>query len=326
MVSDVDNSKPKNKSTKFIIFIVQTILGLAILGYLIYQIGSREVIALLLTVDPHVWILVLLYIFISVFITALCYKSLIDPTCGKIRPSEIFKYSLTTASLSRSFLGRYAEITLIYFLKKRGVEYGKGISIFLVDKIITLILQVVISIIGVICFFYSPELLFTFLTLFILTMLFILLFKSKSFRSFIKEKILRKYQSQFRQFSSTFHDLYHLHKSALLLNAFYTAIRLILTGLAVYWIFHYLGSTVPLFETIIINTILMTASLIPLTANGTGIREILGVYLFGLLGVDPLISITAYLIFRIANYLFGVLLLPHNIILYLKTRKEFPPN
>ncbi len=314
---------PKRKSTtNILILLFQTLLGFAILGYLIYQIGAEQILATISAIPLLVWSLLLVYTFLSVFITSLCYKSLIDPTCGKITPKEIFKYSLTTASLSRSFLGRYAEVTLIYFLKKRGVEYGRGISIFLVDKIITLITQLIISIIGVIFFFPSKPLLYAFIGLLIITGLSLLTLQSKPIKQFIKEKILRKYQSKFKQFSSTFHDLYYKHKSALILNTLFTLLRLILTGIAVYGVFHYLGSDVPLLETIIINTILMTASLIPLTANGIGIRETLGVYLFGLYGVDPVVTVSAYLLFRITNYLFGILLLPHNIILYFKTRKE----
>ena len=269
-----------------------------------------------------------MYIILSVFLTAMCYKSLIDPTCGTISKKEIFGYSLTTASLSRSFLGRYAEITLLYFLKKRGVEYGRGLTIFLVDKIITLVVQTIVSIIGLAYFFFythfldSTEFILIFMVILGVMFIAIYLLKQEGVRVFIKEKILRKHQDKFKQFSSTFHQLYCDHKSALFLNVLYTTLRLILTGVVVASIFWYLGAPLSIWYVIIINTILMTASLIPLTANGIGIRETLGVYLFGTLGVAPIVSVSVYLIFRIGNYLFGLLLLPHTIRLYFQSKKE----
>ena len=72
-------------------------------------------------------------------------------------------------------------------------------------------------------------------------------------------------------------------------------------------IFKSLNYDVSLFYVIIISSITLIVSLIPLTPNGLGIREGVGLLLFNRLGIPFETSLAMYLIIILMNYSSGII-------------------
>jgi uncharacterized protein (TIRG00374 family) len=74
-------------------------------------------------------------------------------------------------------------------------------------------------------------------------------------------------------------------------------------GLVFLVIFVSLGQSIGLTQIIIINSIGIIISLIPITPAGLGVREAVAVLLYSRIGVPGEVTITVYLFFAILNYL-----------------------
>ena len=68
-----------------------------------------------------------------------------------------------------------------------------------------------------------------------------------------------------------------------------------------------LGTKINLTYLILIGGLETLSTLIPITINGLGIKQALGVYFFSLLGIAPEIVAARYIIGIVTQYFFGLL-------------------
>ncbi len=69
-----------------------------------------------------------------------------------------------------------------------------------------------------------------------------------------------------------------------------------------------LNVRIAVFKILQISTMETFSALIPVSVNGLGIRQAMGIYLYGLLGVDAPIVASSQIVGWILIYLFGVII------------------
>jgi len=134
-------------------------------------------------------------------------------------------------------------------------------------------------------------------------------------RQFIRKKILGKRAVIFKGFSKFFFDIVKKHKIRLLLNILNTFLRITVLSISYYFIFLSLGVELALFSIILVESIISIAIMIPITINGMGVKESIGIFLYGILLVSSEITAARYVLSIILYYSFA-------FILYLITKNK----
>jgi uncharacterized protein (TIRG00374 family) len=190
--------------------------------------------------------------------------------------------------------GRVGDVTMVAIAKKKGFEIGQSTTLILIDKITTLLVFIPLAILGFYTILHTKELGWSIFLSIILLIGLIMLFTPFCRR--ILKKILGKYAEKFTGFHKTFKELFLNHKKELLYNILITLLRPILSSLIMIVIFKSLGYNLDMYNAIIITAITLIVSIIPITPNGFGIREGLGLILLSQSGVPSEATIAMYLI------------------------------
>lgn len=283
---------------------IETLIGILIIVFLLSKLNFSEIVSILSRAN-YLFLLfaILIYIFTFILI-AYGLKALFD-SIEPIRFKAWLKYYLITFSFGLILPGQAGTFSLIYFLKRDKFSIGSTTALVIIDKLITLLVFGIISIFGLFSFINTTGIYLGILIMCLFLFLGLFIF-SKTGRNILK-RMLGKYSVKFANFSSTFKNLVMYNKSQLLINLLITFLRLFFTGLLIVIIFKSLSYDVPLIYTIIISSMTLIVSLIPLTPNGLGIRESAGLLLFNRLGIPFEATLAMYLIILLMNYSCGII-------------------
>ncbi|MEA2036315.1 MAG: lysylphosphatidylglycerol synthase transmembrane domain-containing protein [Nanoarchaeota archaeon] len=278
------------------------IIGVAILGILVYKIGMKSIIDSISKVNiGYVLPMVLIVLFVNVFGT---WKLLLffKPTKISVSFPRLYRLYLLSGCLSSFIPGRVGELFLIYFLKKDKVRLGVGSAVVVMDKLIGVIVTFSLALVGIFIFFsITQSLKIIVLFLFFLFIVVYMVFSDFG-RKLIKKYILRKWESKFVGFSKTLFLLLK-NKKAMFYNIMLSFVKWIVNSLVLYTLFIAMEYRVSLFVVVVVASTLAIVSLIPVSINGLGIKESAGVAFFAVAGVPVLVSTSVLLLFLIFNYL-----------------------
>jgi uncharacterized protein (TIRG00374 family) len=202
--------------------------------------------------------------------------------------------------------GKLGEVSIVYYLKKRDIAVGQGTAFFVVGKTLTVLALGIIASTGFFTFF-SFRMAVQLLLLLVVVLGGFISFLLSSFGKAIAKKTLpAKIQQKFAGFSSAFSSYFQTHKGLLSLSL---GIRLLgyscVAGIS-YFIFAVgLNVHLSIFKILQISSMETFSTLIPISVNGLGIRQALGIYLYGLLGVNAPIVASSQIVGWVIIYLFG---------------------
>ncbi len=283
--------------------VLKYILGPLLLVILFWTIGIKQIWLLLTTIHLNYFVLAYLFFILSVFMAAMNLYILFYPL-QKIDPQRFLQYFFASRITSLIFPGRLGEFSISYYLKKEKINLGRGIAAVVTDKLITVSCSMVLGLIAVSIFMKGLHIKAFALYILLMLVLFALLLSSTS-RNFIKKWILRKYSHHFAGFSATLFSYERENKNMALLNMFFTLIRMIVIALSAKAIFLSLGTEIPLLTLILVSGLETLSNSIPLTVNGLGIKQAIGIYIFSEIGVSPIITGARYLLGFFIEYSFG---------------------
>ncbi len=287
------------KTTKLIKFIV----GPLILIALFYHIGFQEMGRLLQEVNITYALLAFVVFILSVLIASFNLKLMLNAV-KNISWKPFLTYYLLSRVSALFLPGRLGDFSITYFLKKEKIGYGEGIAAVGVDKIVTIFCSIIVGLFGLHFIFGSNDI--ATIVFYLLAAMFVgLLGTTKGSRRFIKKYILRKYAPKLHGFSTTLFSYAKEHRGLVAFNIIVTFIRMLVIALAAQLMFKAVGASLPIIVLFLIGGIETMSTLIPVTINGLGIKQSVGVYFFNLLGITPDIVGTRYLIGLIIQYLFG---------------------
>lgn len=275
-------------------FLLRIILALVILAALLYKLGPKQMMQALSSADL-LWIFPIILLWgILFFLGAYNLNIFLKAFNIHIPMSKLFRYNLLSWSSGLLLPGKIGEIVLIKFLKKENIEYGQSSVIYIVDKLITLIFLMMISIFGAVLLFDINYLIIALTIFSSLLLFFIVAIMSTKIRSLIKRFILRKYSTIFSGFSLNLFKFLKYKKSVILFNLIITIFKAIVSSIAVSFLFLSLGQQVNFLYILIIDSMITIITLISITPNGLGIKESSAAFLYySLIGIDPVIAASA---------------------------------
>ncbi|MBI2508169.1 flippase-like domain-containing protein [Candidatus Woesearchaeota archaeon] len=277
-------------------FIQRIILAAAILTILTYTLGIRKLFETLLSANL-LWVVPTILLWILLFLLgAYNLKILLNALGVKMPLLKLFRYNLMSWASGLILPGKIGEFILIKFLKKDNVEYGLSSVLYLIDKAITLIFLIVASTIGAIFLFDTDYLTLPLMVLSFLLFIFIVAMISEKVKAIIKKYILRKYSTMFSGFSSNLLKLIKHKKSAILFNLTITILKAMISSVAVSFLFLSFGQQVNFLHILVIDSMITILTFIPITPNGLGIKESSAALFYTFIGLDPVITASAYIL------------------------------
>lgn len=292
-----------SKLLKFWPRIIKYVLGPLLLVILFWTIGIKQVWSLLAATDFKYFVLAYLFFMLAIILAVMNLYFLFYPL-QKIDPQKFLQYFFASRITSLIFPGRLGEFSLSYYLKGENINLGRGMAAVVTDKLITVTISMLLGIIAVSAFMKGQHITAFVFYILLMLMFFVLLLSSRS-RDFIKRWILRKYARHFAGFSKTLFSYEQEHKGMVLLNMVFTMIRMLVLALSAKAMFLALETDIPLLTLILVSGLETLSNSIPLTVNGLGIKQAIGVYVFTAIGVSPVITGTRYVLGFLIEYSFG---------------------
>src|SRR3989344_3992432 len=299
--------KLKSRIYKFILRywpkILKYFLGPLLLVILFWTIGITQIWALLTAADFTFFALAYLLFVLSTLITALNLYLLFYPL-QKIEPKKFLQYFFASRITSLILPGRFGEFSLSYYLHEENINLGQGLAAVVTDKLISVACSMVLALIAVYIFMNGQHIAIVAIYMVVMLLLFVLMLSSTS-RKFIKRWILRKYSHHFAGFSKTLFSYERENKKMALLNMLFSWIQIVVVALSTKMIFLSLGIEISLLTLILVSGLETLSNSIPITVNGLGVKQAIGVYVFSAIGVNPIITGARYLIGFVIEYSFG---------------------
>lgn len=291
---------------KKIILLLRLFLSFLILFLLVYKIGFTSILQNILSANIFL-IFVVLFIWLILFMLGTYnFIILLKPFNIRIHFLKLFKYYMLAWSSGLFFPGKAGELVLLHFFKKERIEIGKGLAVYLLDKLITLFILLILSILGFMIFSSFKQALGSLIILLLVLAIFLFFILTKIGREFITKYILGKYSTLFSGFSKTLFYFLRSYKSALLKNIMITILKSFIGALATFILFLSFGISINFFYILIIDSIITIISFIPITPNGLGVKESSAVLLYSLLNIDSIAIVTStYILATILVYFIG---------------------
>ncbi|MEK6913533.1 MAG: lysylphosphatidylglycerol synthase transmembrane domain-containing protein [Nanoarchaeota archaeon] len=271
------------------------LIGIVLFVYLIIRLDITKIFQELKNV---IWIYIAIsVIFIIIFYILQTLKWFIIAKKQKINLSfkEAFKINFISNFYGFVTPGKLGTIIRADYLKKKGAETGKGISNFVIDKMLD-ICSLFILTIGFGFLLYqkviSEASLYIILGMFVLIIILFLVFYKKKYSrvllKFVYEKLIpnRMKEKSRNLFNSFYEDIPPL--SYLLFYFIVNLITWVVNYAIVYLIGLSLGINVNFFYFLMILPISTLVAQIPITIDGFGTREVTLIGLFGILGISAI--------------------------------------
>jgi uncharacterized protein (TIRG00374 family) len=288
-------------------YVVQVFFGAVLIGIVVWQSNPEKLYSQLTDAPLYYLIPCFLTYYLLVVLTwaagiYLLLRRIKDATLWRIITSS-FKLQVVSVITP----GRLGDIGLLYYLKGTYTS-GQISAIFFIDKLITLGVNILFSIVGIgllISWKQAVSIAFLLIAGFSLLTWLLFRFPQRFINWGFLKKIVLLLQGFRLELRATVKDI-----KGIAGNLFLTLIRYILAGGSMLLALLWFGYRVSLIDVILIQAIAQLATFIPLTIMGLGVTEAVCVSLFNILNVPSEIILAAllwsraiYLMFIMCIYL-----------------------
>ncbi len=221
----------------------------------------------------------------------------------KFSLQELFLAYSTAWSIGKFFPGGVGELSIGYYLQRKGTSTGDALFISIFDKTLTVCALAILSWVGIWSFLPWRIALWINLLLLVLIGAMSSIFISSQLREVIKRYILRKYSHKFTGFGANFKVFLKEHKKIIILNIILTLIKSFTAAVFIALVLREYGAEVNVFSVLIINAVTVIVSMVPITVAGLGTKEATAVFLYSTLNINAAIVLSTYVLLRVVTML-----------------------
>lgn len=284
--------------------IIKFAIGLSLITFIIYKVGFSRVIETISKINL-LWIIPMFIIyFIALLIGAYNIHLLLSINKNKLRYSQVFWYYLISYSIGLFTPANLGEFYMAKLLKKHKIKISHGLTISAIDKLITIFVMIIISLIGILIFFreiINPAIPATTLVIFLI----FLFISTRNRIKYLLKKILKTRKKEIDAVYRLLKKFIEKRKDILIINFLLTIIKLFIATIGTYFVFRSLGFNVALILIFFITIIARLISLIPITYDGLGVKESIAIILYGAYSISPAAVASMYLVYLFINYSLG---------------------
>jgi len=276
---------------------LRIVLTAVLVGVLYYLLDWGEVwgVVKLSSADVSFWIGLFLAVIASVCVLLFAGFNvwlLTTWTGHKLKKSQALLVVVKMFGASMFLPSRSGDLTMMYYLRNYGVGDSESVAVFMLDRIIYFFVICGLALVGLALFFFDSvgwiELLLLALALVVLVPSGIW-FGAKllrwGFKRFFKKKVD----------AFPFIIQYLKHPKLIVTNLLVNGLRWCCRAAIFYWLFAAMGFTIPFFAIVLLISIEVFITFVPLTIMGLGLREVFAVWAYPLLfGVSAGITFVVY--------------------------------
>jgi uncharacterized protein (TIRG00374 family) len=298
------------------------IVGIGLFIYLLIRLNVTKIFQEIVKIKPHYFLIAIVFVLIFLFFQTLKWFVIAKKQGIDVPFGEAFKINLMSNFYGFVTPAKLGSIIRADYLSKYKGGIGRGLSNFVIDKILDLSSLFVLAIIFGIVFYnkieiISKEILYILIAIFLILIVISSVFYKKSssrlilkfvYRKFIPNKMKEKAKITFDSFYENMPSIFFL-MLVLIFN--------VISWITNYCIFYFIGLSLGVnLGFIYFLGILPIATLvaqIPITISGLGTRELAMISLFGLFDIEAVkvfsMSLLTILIANIIPSIFAILLL-----------------
>ncbi len=280
-------------------------VALILMAFLLISIGIKPIIQMLTNIRSALVITVgcclIILLMLGAFNIWLILKTVHPISFGKFL--RIYLYSWTIGLITP---GQAGDASLIIFLKKYDIPFRRtGIS-YMLDKLITVGIFFFIAWYG--SYILIPELKGIWFPLLALT--FLSIFFGVIFIKFFPSHIpfVIKFREKLNEILTELH-IFKTKWRILLLNILLTIVKWLVLSLCYFTAFLCFNEYVKFPEIGVIPILSTLVGYIPVSIAGIGTVELTATHLFSKVGVEQSAVLSAYLLLRVLQYLFAIIIL-----------------
>ena len=283
--------------------IIKVLASTALLIFVVNKVGLTNILQTFTSINLFYLPPVLGLYSITLILGGLKVCILLRAVPNRIPPSRVLSYSVLSWAVGLFTPGKVGEFSLVYFLKKDGLEIGKAIGVTLIDKVITLSTLLICSGLGMFILFELKYILYVPLVLTVAVVLgYLLLFCAKKINS-------ERFSQGLRDFRTSLKEFLQKHRVLLVINFILTMVKWCITGVAFFVVFASFGTSSNVFMIIIVSMTIIIINIIPITLHGLGLKEVAAIYLYGMINIPEDVAVVTSLLFSLLAYAVSILLI-----------------
>lgn len=284
---------PPKKIATICKYMLQLSLGLILLGVIVVWVKPEKVLREFQSLDWK-WLLVTVPLYVLSYLFGGFGMYALFPPSSDLSKKHFFKIYLFTQNMGTFLPLQLGESSLVLFVKKHRIPYSRSVVVFMINKLISLIVLMLVNLFGVWVLLYEKIIqiqvpsYWIFGLLLIGSLLVIVPLVRKRLYLWIGEKaFFKKWCEPLSLARAELVWSIKFNKTGIATNFGVTMLRRILIDpMLILMFFKSLGISPPFGKLILIYGLLSLISLIPLTAHGMGITEIGALYFFSLIGLE----------------------------------------
>jgi uncharacterized protein (TIRG00374 family) len=274
-------------------FLIKTIIGIVILGILIYTVDIQQVWSAIKTINLWWIIPALMFLGLHYLFCIINLKVVVD-RFQEIKLKDAAQYYFMTLAAGAILPSRLGDLSIMLFLKKEKIDNHKIGAIFMMLTGLSFLFAISVALIGLYYFFGKVMLPLIAISAAGIILCILMLNYGSWLKLFLKimpqfiRKHIEKYTDAVQFFMDDKKRLYRI-----------AGIMLLRWGCkAMYLFFLFLAFREFVWPQVILLVMCteIFTTVIPITVGGTGFRESLAVYLFGLRGIAQATTLSVYLL------------------------------
>jgi len=289
--------KPKSKQ---VLPFIRIVIGFLLLGLLIYFFNFTEIISQFKKLDPF-WVLIAgLSVILSTIIGSFNLYLFVNQ--GEISFHHFFPIYWIAWAFGLIVPGQIGDmVSLSMFMRKHGLSWQVVIGRSLGDKVVTFAVLLLLASLG----FSQVANTFDWNINFNLWVIWVILLGSLGFYllSRFRENLPRFLKNMGQNVNNIFAEIRNMiehYPLRVVINFILTWLKVILIGVSYWAIFSALGfQELGVWDVLCLMAISSIAAYLPVSFNGLGVVEAVGVVIFATLGVPEAAIIAAYICLRI---------------------------
>jgi len=282
--------------------ILKVVFSFSLISYLIYRIDLSEVLVLIKTVDLKFVVLGFLTFIVTLIFSIIAMYSLFYNE--KELNLKFFSWAYFKSwAFGMISPGKLGDLFIVYQCKKVGVPVSKAVVVYLMDKLISITILLILASYGIV-FIFSDFLYVGYILILVGVISFvILLFLSRMGRNIVK-RLLAKFKIKSLDGSMDhLREMFKNNKNSIFKAFIFQFIKWVIGAYYVLFLFYSINSF-PTFDSVISALAIgKIIAYLPITLGGLGLRELTAVYLYSLVGIPEAATLSVYVIISIVTYL-----------------------
>jgi uncharacterized protein (TIRG00374 family) len=303
----IKNAKASMRDKTWLLF-VKIAISVSIIIFIISKLDIDEITHAFLHLNYFYVLSVLFFTIFAQFCGGYAIKLQTDIK-KKIPFPRLFYHFLISSAIGIFTPNYVGELSILYYLKRYNINLPTGFSIYLTNKLTSILLSILLALISLKLYFHFSLWYFIGTIFFLCFFCYLILFNETIF-TFIRENIIIKYLERYYDFFRYFSDLIKQNYFTYLIIFILLCLRLFTQASAFFFNFMAIGvDSIHFIDVLLLFNLSRFVSLIPFIFN-IGTLELTGVYLFGKINIPASDTFSTYITYRTISYMmFGTILI-----------------